>query len=190
VLSGESPGQRWTGAWREPVPGRGRSTGYGVERFYFSASSDSSRAVPMPTLPTRATFGADTAAAASTDPPGWRHAGIDIPAAPGTPVRAPAGGIVADVGDYTLTGRTLVIDHGQGVHSAYFHLDTILVQKGDAVRPGATVARVGSTGLVTGPHLHYGIYVHGADVDPEAWRDMPPFARGDSAATRSVRDRP
>ena len=116
--------------------------------------------------------------------PAWRHAGIDVAAARRTPVTAPAGGQVADVGDYVLTGRTLVIDHGQGVLSAYFHLDTVLARRGDVVRAGAIVARVGATGLATGPHLHYGLYVHGRDVDPALWRDMPDWARADSAAAR------
>jgi len=91
-----------------------------------------------------------------------------------------------DVGEYVLSGRTLVIDHGQGVYSAYFHLDTTLVRKGDQVRAGRTIARVGSTGLSTGPHLHYAIYVHGRDVDPAAWRDMPAFARGEGRATAAA----
>jgi murein DD-endopeptidase MepM/ murein hydrolase activator NlpD len=89
---------------------------------------------------------------------------------------------VAEVGDYTLTGKTLIVDHGQGVMTAYFHLDTVLVRKGDLVRAGKTLGRVGATGLATGPHLHYGVYVHGQDVDPAAWQAMPPFARADSSA--------
>jgi len=90
---------------------------------------------------------------------------------------------VAEVGEYILTGRTLVLDHGQGVLSAYFHLDTVLVREGDVAQAGRTIARVGSTGLATGPHLHYGIYVHGKDVDPVAWRAMPDFARADTTRT-------
>jgi murein DD-endopeptidase MepM/ murein hydrolase activator NlpD len=69
------------------------------------------------------------------------------------------------------------------VHSAYFHLDTILVQKGDRVREGRAIARVGESGLATGPHLHYGIYVHGKDVDPASWRAMPPFVLSATADT-------
>ena len=83
---------------------------------------------------------------------------------------------MADVGEYILTGRTVVVDHGQGVFTIYMHLDTALVSKGDQVRVGRTLGRVGATGLATGPHLHYGVYLHGKDVDPAAWRDMPPFA--------------
>ena len=92
---------------------------------------------------------------------------------------------MADVGDYALTGRTLILDHGQGVHSAYFHLDTVLVSKGDVVQRGATLARVGATGLATGPHLHYGIYLHGKDVDPAAWHAIS-SATLDPATSRSA----
>jgi murein DD-endopeptidase MepM/ murein hydrolase activator NlpD len=175
VLSSETPERLWTRAWKEPVP-LGRSAGYGEDRFYYRAS-DSSRAIRVDAgARVRGAFGGDTTATAASDAPGWRHSGIDIPVRRGTSVRAPANGIVADVGTYVLTGRTLVIDHGRGVHSAYFHLDTVLVQKGDRVRESGIMARVGDSGLATGPHLHYGIYIHGKDVDPAAWRDMPPFA--------------
>jgi murein DD-endopeptidase MepM/ murein hydrolase activator NlpD len=176
VLAQESAERRWSGAWREPSDAR-RSAGYGVERFYYPAS-DSSRAVALaPDLRSRGTFGVDTGVLGTRDVPAWRHAGVDVAAARRSPVVAPAAAQVADVGDYVLTGRTLVLDHGQGVLSAYFHLDTVTVRKGDMVRVGATVARVGATGLATGPHLHWGVYVHGRDVDPAAWRDMPEWAR-------------
>jgi murein DD-endopeptidase MepM/ murein hydrolase activator NlpD len=186
ALSAETPERQWSGQWRDPLPTT-RAAGYGIERFYYRAS-DSSRAVTIPsTARVRGAFGGDTAATAAGDAPGWRHSGIDIPVRSGASVVAPAAGTVAEIGDFVLTGRTLFLDHGQGVHSAYFHLDTILVQKGDRVRQGRSIARVGATGLATGPHLHYGIYVHGKDVDPAAWRKMPPFvvtAAPDSAAKR------
>ena len=186
VLGTESAEQRWSGRWGIPVQG-GRSTEYGVERFYYPAS-DSARAVRLaPSARTSGAFAVDTGTGGAGDVPSWRHAGIDIPARRGTPVRAPAAGIVADVGDYVLPGRTLVIDHGQGVLSAYFHLDTVVVRRGDVVRSGATLGRVGSTGLSTGPHLHYGVYVHGADVDPALWRDMPAWMTGSDTAARASR---
>ena len=94
---------------------------------------------------------------------------------------APAAGIVTDVGDYILSGHTVLIDHGQGAVSAYFHLDTAVVSKGDVVRAGDRIGRVGATGLATGPHLHYGMYVHGKDVDPVAWRGHRGFV-GEPAA--------
>jgi murein DD-endopeptidase MepM/ murein hydrolase activator NlpD len=186
ILATETPNRLWSGVWRQPLSAGGRSTAYGVERFYYRAS-DSARAITLaPELHARGSFAADTSARPAGSVPSWRHAGIDMPAPRRTPVVAPAGGQVLDVGEYTLTGRTLVIDHGQGALTAYFHLDTILVHKGDVVRAGRTVARVGATGLATGPHLHYGVYVHGKDVDPAAWYAMPAFARGDTARVRSV----
>jgi murein DD-endopeptidase MepM/ murein hydrolase activator NlpD len=184
ILSGESEQRRWNGPWRAPVTA-GKGTGYGVERFYYRAA-DSNRAIKVgPDMRARGSFGLDTSESSNAGVPSWRHAGADIPAARRTVVTAPAAGIVADVSDYTLSGKTLLIDHGQGVYSAYFHLDTVLVRRGDEVRAGKQVARVGATGLATGPHLHYGIYVHGKDVDPAAWAAMPPFAR-DSAAKGST----
>jgi murein DD-endopeptidase MepM/ murein hydrolase activator NlpD len=169
VLETEASEQQWNGSWRMPVDG-GKTSGYGVERFYHRAS-DSTRVVRLETSArARGSFGVDTAAG---DTPAWRHAGIDIAVSRGTTVRAPQAGSVAEIGDFALMGRTLILDHGQGVHSAYFHLDTILVREGDVVRRGAALARVGATGLATGPHLHYGIYIHGKDVDPAAWHAIP-----------------
>lgn len=172
IVSVESSERRWTGRWREPLSGV-KSAGYGVERYYYRAS-DSTRSIALDSQArTRGTFAADTTDAALKGAPSWRHAGLDIPARTGAPIRAPAPGVVVDVGNYILSGRTVLIDHGQGAVSAYFHLDTALVSKGDVVRSGERIGRVGATGLATGPHLHYGIYVHGRDVDPAKWRDMP-----------------
>jgi murein DD-endopeptidase MepM/ murein hydrolase activator NlpD len=183
VLETETSEQRWSGAWRMPLEG-GKSSGYGVERFYHRAS-DSTRVVRLESSArARGAFGVDTTSAAQ-DAPAWRHAGVDIAVPRGTSVRAPQGAAVAEVGDYALTGRTLILDHGQGVHSAYFHLDTVLVREGDVVQRGAMLARVGATGLATGPHLHYGIYLHGKDVDPAAWHGIP-SATLDPPAPRSA----
>ena len=183
IASVESAERRWTGRWREPVPGM-RSAGYGVERYYYRAS-DSTRSIALePQAKTHGTFAGDTSDAPLTGAPSWRHSGIDIPAKRGTTVIAPAAGIVVDVGEYVLSGRTVLVDHGQGVVSAYFHLDTATVSKGDVLRAGDRIGRVGSTGLATGPHLHFNVYLHGKDVDPVAWRDMPGWltAQGDSTS--------
>jgi len=172
IVSVESPDRRWSGRWREPISGA-KSAGYGVERYYYRAS-DSARSISLDTQArTRGTFAADTSDAPPSGAPSWRHAGIDVPARKGTAVLAPAAGMVVDVGEYILSGRTVLIDHGQGAVSAYCHVDTALVSKGDLVRAGQRIARVGATGLATGPHLHYGLYLHGKDVDPGKWRDMP-----------------
>ena len=187
IMSGVTPDRQWTGRWREPIQGA-RSAGYGVDRFYYPAS-DSTRSISLATgARSRGAFAFDTADTpfAGGDAPGWRHAGVDIAARRGAAIVAPAAGTVVEVGEYILSGRTLVLDHGQGVYSAYFHLDSATVKKGDRVRAGRTIGRVGSTGLATGPHLHYGIYVHGRDVDPAAWRDMPGYARGEGRVARTA----
>jgi murein DD-endopeptidase MepM/ murein hydrolase activator NlpD len=172
IASVQSTDRRWSGRWRIPVMG-GRSTGYGVERYYYRAT-DSTRSIALDSQArTRGTFAADTSDAPVSGAPSWRHAGIDMPARRGASVSAAAAGMVADVGEYILSGRTVLIDHGQGAVSAYFHLDTAVVEKGDMVRAGQRIGRVGATGLATGPHLHYGLYLHGKDVDPSAWRAMP-----------------
>ncbi len=176
VLAMESPEQRWRGAWRN-ILSAGRTSRYGIERFYYRAS-DSARAVTLTSsMQTRGTFAADTSAPARDGVPGWRHAGVDLPLRRGTTIRPPASGTVTRVGDYVLSGRTVIVDHGQGVSSAYFHLDTALVREGERVTPQSVLGRAGSTGLTTGPHLHFGVYVHGRDVDPAAFMDMPAWIR-------------
>ncbi len=96
------------------------------------------------------------------------HKGVDIAVPEGTPVTAPNAGIVVLAGSYPLQGGTVVIDHGQGLMSALFHLGEVLVHAGDEVSASSPVARVGGAGFSTGAHLHWGTYLHGAAVDPEA----------------------
>lgn len=183
LLAGVGSEQRWTGRWRDPAREREKTSPYGIERFYAPAS-DSSRTIPLSTPKTMAGFGADTLRS-STDLPGWRHAGVDIARFKGSLVTAPAGGLVADIGEYTLMGRSVFIDHGLGVFSAFFHLDTALVRRGDLVRAGQEIGRVGRSGLATGPHLHYGVYVNGRDVDPALWRDAVEWMTGRGRAVAS-----
>lgn len=86
------------------------------------------------------------------------HWGLDIAAPTGTPVRAPASGIVRLAeGPFLIEGNFVLLDHGAGLVSAYIHLATIRVQPGDAVRAGDILGTVGSTGRSTGPHLHWGL---------------------------------
>jgi len=184
ILAGESPQQRWSGAWRDPASGA-KSSPYGIERFYYRAS-DSTRSITLsPAMKTSFGFGEDTSTVAPKGTIGWRHTGVDIPLSRGAPVRASAAGVVTDVGKYILTGNTVIVDHGQGVHTAYFHLDTVTVRTGESVKTGSVLGRVGATGLTTGPHLHYGVYVHGKDVDPVLWHKLPRAALDvSSTATR------
>lgn len=95
------------------------------------------------------------------------HSGMDIAVPTGTPVRAPADGVItfADPGLY-LTGGTVVLDHGHGISSNFLHLSRIDAKVGDSVRQGDVIAAVGATGRVTGPHLHWGMSWFEVRIDP------------------------
>jgi len=94
------------------------------------------------------------------------HSGLDIASPQGTPVRSPEKGRVALVGDFFYTGNTVLLDHGLGLITAFFHLESVAVREGQVVAAGTTLGRVGSTGRSTGAHLHWGVYVAGVKVDP------------------------
>ncbi len=94
------------------------------------------------------------------------HTGVDLQAEEGTPVLACNSGIVALVESLFFSGKSVILDHGWGFYSMYFHLSEVLVKKGNRVNKGAILGRVGSTGRSTGPHLHWGIRMNGARVDP------------------------
>jgi len=94
------------------------------------------------------------------------HSGVDLKAEKGTPIKAINHGIVAFTGDHFFTGQTVVMDHGGGIQSMYFHLERILVQQGKMIEKGQVIGLVGSTGRATGPHLHWGIRINGARVNP------------------------
>ena len=94
------------------------------------------------------------------------HEGIDVTAPMGTPIEAPAAGVVRDAGWESGYGNTIVIDHGFGTVTKFAHASKILVREGQRVSRGQRIALVGNTGLATGPHLHYEVHVNGRAVDP------------------------
>jgi hypothetical protein len=97
---------------------------------------------------------------------GEYHRGLDYLVPPGTPVSSPAAGNVLFAGPLLLTGETVVLDHGQGVVSVFYHLASTPVHGGDRVEAGAPLGLTGDTGIASVPHLHWGVYVHGVAVDP------------------------
>ena len=140
-----TPQKFWNGSFLKPNKGA-ITTIYGVRRYY------------------NGKFAKD-----------YYHRGVDYAGAVGSPVIAPAAGRVALVGrvsqGFRIHGNIVGIDHGQGVTTAYLHLSRISVQEGDFVQPGQVIGAVGATGAVTGPHLHWGLYVQGQSVDPVPWRN-------------------
>jgi murein DD-endopeptidase MepM/ murein hydrolase activator NlpD len=94
------------------------------------------------------------------------HEGIDVTAPMGSPIEAPAAGVVTDAGWESGYGNTVTIDHGYGVTTKFAHASKLLVKTGQRVQRGQRIALVGNTGLATGPHLHYEVHVNGRPVDP------------------------
>ena len=115
------------------------------------------------------------------------HYGVDVAVPIGTPVCAPAGGIISLAEpDLYFTGGTLIIDHGHGVSSVLVHLSKLDVKVGDEVRQGEVIARSGMTGRATGPHLHWGLYWFGQHIDPQTLVAPMPAAR---TAAKNARPR-
>jgi murein DD-endopeptidase MepM/ murein hydrolase activator NlpD len=145
-----SPRQWWRGKFKAPV-----------------------EADALPTFGTPETLPVAEPVEAKTDAIyGEYHRGLDYPVAVGTVFHAPADGTVQLSGPLTLTGDTVVIDHGQGVLSVFYHLSRVDVRPGDPVYPGQRLGLSGDSGIAAAPHLHWGVYVHGVAVDPRVMQDL------------------
>ncbi|MEP7150316.1 MAG: M23 family metallopeptidase [Nitrospira sp.] len=101
------------------------------------------------------------------------HNGEDIGAPHGTDVLASNDGVVRLTVDHIFSGRGIFLDHGLGLYSMYFHLSDVLVKEGDLIKAGQVIGKVGATGRATGPHLHWGMKVNGARVNPYALLELP-----------------
>lgn len=116
------------------------------------------------------------------------HNGEDISAPHGADVVATNDGVVRLTVDHFFSGKGLFLDHGLGLYSMYFHLSEVLVKEGDLVKAGEIVGKVGATGRATGPHLHWGVKLNGARVNPYALLDLPFKRSVQSAAPVPVTD--
>jgi murein DD-endopeptidase MepM/ murein hydrolase activator NlpD len=97
------------------------------------------------------------------------HTGADFAAMPGAAIYAPAGGVVVLAEALSVRGNATIIDHGWGIYTGYWHQEAISVRVGQKVAPGEVIGTVGRTGRVTGPHLHWELFVGGVPVDPLQW---------------------
>jgi murein DD-endopeptidase MepM/ murein hydrolase activator NlpD len=109
-------------------------------------------------------------------PTGSAHGGIDQRSPAGTPIRAAAAGVVKLVREWNLHGRTVGIDHGQGLVSSYLHMSRVAVAEGVTVGKGDVIGYVGSTGRSNAPHLHWALYANGLPVHPLDWVRVAPCA--------------
>jgi hypothetical protein len=151
MLRTETPSPVWSGSFDPPVAGA--PGGFGSATSYLGAERVESL--------TDSTYGE-------------RHRGLDYAVPVGTPVLAPAEGTVLLAERLALTGETLLLDHGHGVVSAFFHLSRLDATTGQRVARQGPLGLTGDTGIAWAPHLHWGVYVHGVAVDPRVfndWRD-------------------
>ena len=108
--------------------------------------------------------------------PDYFHKGLDFAGKDGSNIRAPEDGEVILAGNqsmgFVVNGNCIFLDHGHGIITAYLHLSKINVNEGDFVKKGQVIGKVGSSGIASGPHLHWGVYVLGMTVDPLFWTSM------------------
>ena len=117
-------------------------------------------------------------------PTGGFHAGIDQRSPAGTPIRAVSGGVVKIVREWNLHGRTVGIDHGQGLESIYLHMSKLAVTEGATVKAGDVIGYAGSTGRSTAPHLHWSLYANGVPVNPLDWVRVAPCTAATKASKK------
>ena len=115
-----------------------------------------------------------------------QHLGMDVFAREGTKVRSVNGGTVTLVRDTFLAGNVVVIAHGNGIASAYFHLSATNVKEGEFVQANEVIGRAGQTGRATGPHLHLAVHVPGGFVDPATFMRLPIAAATPMSARRAI----
>ncbi len=136
----------WTGSFSMPLESNRRTSRYGDRRRFIYADGAEARSI---------------------------HNGVDLAAPTGTPIYAPGAGKVVFAEERIVTGNSVVIEHFPGVYGLFYHLDEINVELGAQVEAGTRIGTVGSTGVSTGPHLHWEVRVGGVSVDPGPFLETP-----------------
>jgi murein DD-endopeptidase MepM/ murein hydrolase activator NlpD len=152
IYSKWTPERRWRGPFISPAGDVGLTSEFGLKRYINGVFS------------------------------GYVHEGVDFDVQTGDPIYAAADGTVVFAGPLHVRGNVVIIDHGWGVMTGYFHMFQTKVEAGQDVKQGDVIGLVGTTGFVTGPHLHFEVRVHNVCVEPLEWLSRPPFERPDLAS--------